>query len=556
MRKYISILVLVFLVSIGVIAQKVATETPKTGLVPSKYFRNALTVLVLDNNGSHIREIKNASDSIKIPEKFDDNNLNVRFLKSESDKDLILQSIDNLKLSNKILAKCYSRKSTGEFDMTLIGQRGMYNATADDMIKASASKVGLDKIKDAGKSLVNKSYIQVLDIRNVISMEEYYNSVDAASRKSAANNGNEFKPVKRTKNGWKGEVVSYLYKIDPSAIDTLYETMWIYAEDNNDIKSAKRNLFENAKFGFCFVMSVSTDADGTQYNQGQLLAPKVQLTNDQLFVELAQSALVNSLVIIDTKYEPFKVKTAVYAIHPVKAKIGTKEGLYIDQRFFVLENVENSKGEILSQRKAVVRVNKIANNSHISTTNDTDMSKFYQTAGRKIEPGMTMQQRNDLGVGVSVGATMTGGMGGITGKIEKTLGISPQFKAFVAGALDAKDYDGANYTFLRYQVGISQGLYFARNFSIAPFVAYGVETAKDITWTDDTSINTAFVNVGAYATINIMHNAQIIGTVNYYSLFGDAYDKDGAVIITGTQYDAAFYDRKALAVELGLRIEF
>ncbi|MFZ4798396.1 MAG: hypothetical protein ACOYMA_12945 [Bacteroidia bacterium] len=555
MKKINSLFVLLFLSFVGINAQNVATETLKTPLVPSKYNRNALTVVILDNNGSHIREIKRASDFIAIPEKYDDNNLDVRVIQSESNKDMILQNIDYLKLSNQILAKSFSRKSTGEFDMTLIGKRGMYNATGDDMIKASASKKGLENIKDAGKALVNNSYIQVLDIRNVISMEEYYNKQDAINLKNSKTYGTQFKPVERTKNGWKGEVVSYLYKIDSNAVDTLYDKMWIYNDDNYANKISKKELFDKSKFGFSFVMTVTADADGTQYNPGQLLAPKVQLTNDELFVKLTQSALVNSLFVLDTKYEPFRVKTSVYAINPVRSKIGTKEGLFIDQRFFILENVGNSKGEIVSKRKAVVRVSKIANNSQISTANDLNMSDFYQTAGRSIEKGMTMQQRNDKGFGVSVGSTMIGGMGGITAKVEKNSGLSPQLKAFIAGAIDAKQYDGYNYAFLRYQVGVSQGFYFARNFSVAPFIAYGVEGAPE----DETlSLNTRFINFGAYATINILHNCQLVGTANYYLLSGNAYYYDSESKESsdaGLKYNEFFVGRSGLAIELSLRIE-
>jgi len=555
MKKINSFLVLLYLSFIGISAQNQVTDPLKSKLIPSKYNRNALTVVVLDNNGSHISEIKNASGQITIPEKFDDNNLSVRILPGESDKDMILKSINNFKLSNQILAKSFARTPSGEFDMTFVGKRGMYNATADDMKKASASKKGLDNIREAGKSLVNNSYIQVLDIRKVISMEEYYNNLDAINLSNSKIYGTQFKPVSRTQNGWKGEVVSYLYKIDANAIDTLYDKMWIYDDDSNETKTMKRDLFDNSKFRFDFVMAVTAEANGTQYNPGQFLAPKVQLTEDELFVKLTQSALENSLFALDSKYEPFRVKTSVYAINPVQSKIGTKEGLYINQRFFVLENEQNSKGEIIAKRKAVVRVNKITNNSQISTTNDLKMSSFYQTAGNIIQTGMTMQQRNDNGLGISLGSTLIGGMGGITAKVEKSSSLSPQLKVFLAGAIDAKDYGGDSYAFLRYQLGISKGFYFARNFSFAPFAAYGMETSP----IDETvSINTSFLNIGTYATFNLLHNCQLVGTANYYLLMGNAIASDSETNETlnlGIKYDDLFDGRSGLALELSLRIE-
>lgn len=581
MKKIIPSIVFLLFVAIGILAQGVVPETLKNGLVPSRYNRNALTVIVLDNNGSYMTDIKNATGNLQIPEKYDDNLLDIRYIPSSSTADQILQTIYNFKIPNKILAKWFSRKPSGEFDMSLIATRGLYNATAGDMIKASSSKIGLDKIKDAGKALVDNSYIQVLDIRNVMSMQEYYDKQDAANRATAANTGKEFKPVKRTQNGWKGDVTSYLFKITPNAVDTLFDKMWIYDDDNQGMKSEKKNLFDYAKFGFSFVMSATANADGTQYNPSQLLAPKVQLTRDQLFDKLVNNALEQTMQVLETKYEPFRVKTSVYAIHPVGAKIGTKEGISIDQRYFIFENIQNKSGEVVSKQQGVVRVSKVANNSIVATTVNTELSKFYQTAGKHLETGMTMQQRNDYGLGISAGlGSLSGGMGGFYLKAEENLAVlsrmfmgakNPigitQLKLFGSYAFDAATYpnDNNTYAFGRFQIGLSKGFYFMRSFSVAPFLAYGVEKA---TWGDssnDYNINTAFLNIGAYATVNITHNIQVVGTANYYILVGNAYtetkNSDDTTTSTdlGFMYDdsySGFTGRSGLAIDLGLRIEF
>ncbi|MFA6580428.1 MAG: hypothetical protein WCS79_01345 [Paludibacter sp.] len=582
MKKITSIFVSLLFTTSCVLAQGVVPETLKNGLVPSTYNRNALTVIVLDNNGKYMPDIKNACGSLVIPGKYDDNDLNIRYLPASSNPDQILQAIENYKLPNKILAKWFSQQPNGEFDMSLIATRGLYNATAGDMKIASASKTGLNKIKDAGKALVNNSYIQVLDIRNVMSMQEYYDQQDAANRKSAAAAGTVFKPVERTQNGWKGDVVSYLYKINPNAVDTLFDKMWIYEDDNDAVRNEKKYLFENASFGFSFVMTATAVADGTQYNPGQTLAPKVQLTKEQLFAKLLNMSLDVTLLALETKYEPFRVKTSVYAVHPVRAKIGTKEGLSVDQRYFILENEQNNKGEVVSKQKAVVRVSKVAVNSVVAGTASVELSKFYQTAGKRIEPGMTMQQRNDFGLGLSLGGgSLTGGMGGFYMKAEENLAVltrqvagpkNPigvtQLKIFGSYAFDGGNYSNyynvGDFTFGRYQVGLSKGFYFMRAFSLAPFLAYGVEKA---TWTNsstDYNISTAFLNIGAYATINIRHNIQLVGTANYYILVGNAYSEiknsDNTTTSTdlGFMYDdsySGFAGRSGLAIDLGLRIE-
>ncbi len=541
-------------VSLCITAQNIIPETLKNGIVPSRYNRNALTVLILDNNGNCISDIKKAAETLQIPEKFDDNNLTIRYFSAPSTRDQIKQSIDNLKLSNQILAQWFSRDiKTGKFNMSLIAKRGMYNATADDMIKASTSKLGLEKIKDAGRALVNNSYIQILDIRNVISMEEYYNKVDASARKSAAEKGTEFVPVNRTQNGWIGEVFSFLYKIDSNAVDSLYNKMWIYEDDDLFTQNAKKALFDKATFGVSFVMMEKADASAIQYNPGQTLSSKVQLTRAELFAKLNNSAFQNSLFLHETNLEAFRVKTSVYAISPIRAKIGTKEGLSIDQRYFVFENFQNKKGETRYKRRGVVRAEKVANNSTVAIINSVILSDFYQTAGRKLEPGMTMQQRNDIGLGITFGKTLNGEMGGFNGKVEKTVGFTPQLKVFLAGSIESKDSSTISFQYLRYQIGVSKGFYFARNFSIAAFFGYGIEKA---TWTinsTDKNMSTAFYNAGAYATINILNNVQIVGTANYYILSGNAYDDK--VKDLGIAYDKRFVKRKGLSLDIGLRIE-
>ena len=96
--------------------------------------------------------------------------------------------------------------------------------------------------------MVNNSYIQVIDLRNVVSMQEYYDAQDAANRKSAAYAGTVFKPVDRTQNGWKGDVLSYLYRIEPSNVDSLYDKMWIYSDDNTAVREKNSHLSSEEKF--------------------------------------------------------------------------------------------------------------------------------------------------------------------------------------------------------------------------------------------------------------------------------------------------------------------
>jgi len=56
---------------------------------------------------------------------------------------------------------------------------------------------------------------------------------------------------------------------------------------------------------------------------------------------------------------------------------------------------------------------KIADNRNIAT-GSTEMSTFYQVAGGHLEPGFTLQQRNDAGIGLYLGYE-PGVVGGLAG---------------------------------------------------------------------------------------------------------------------------------------------
>ena len=233
----------------------------------------------------------------------------------------------------------------------------------------------------------------------------------------------------------------------------------------------------------------------------------------------------------------------------------------MDQSFFVIEKVENDKGEVVSKHHAVIRACKVAENGE----DVNSASKFYQTSGSKIEAGMLIQKRNDIGLGISLGQINSKEMSGAYLKLEENLSVLsnlicknkshfciPQLKLFTSLALDQTDYSINNpdtaysFSFKRFQLGLSKGFYFARYFSVAPFVAIGVESAKLSDSKNANNFNTSFLNYGASASVSISHNAQLIFTLNNYNLLKQA---------SGIDVPSGFANRKGLTYDFGLRIE-
>ncbi len=584
MKKITLLFIFTITLSTIVTSQNVQKEGSKTGEISTNYNRNAVTIIILDNNKKYISDLKKASAGIIIPSKYDDNLVGTRYVRTKSNNKAILKTLQQKQIPNEILSKWFARNELGKFDMTIIHDRGMYNATDDEIRKASGSKIGLAKLKDAGEILINHSYILVMEFDDIETMEQKYNKRDAVKKALSEKMGTEYQPVNRRKNGWMGDAKAYLYRLNfnDSIMDVFYNDLWIYDDDDEATVAVKKAKFGETIFPLSFVMEANGKGDGSQYNTGEILAPPTQLTRNELFQKMIHTGMSSVLFSIERKVEEFKVKTPLYGTDPLRAKVGKKEGLKADHRYFVLEFEQNRKGETVAKRKGVVRAKKVINNTKVSTGHSKLYTTFYQTSGRSLMSGMLLTQSNDFGVGFSGGFTLLGGMGGtyIKGEVNVSilaaifggldLGLN-QVKIYGVGAFQTKKYailgSGTKYdmNFTRLHLGISKGWYFAHNFSVAPFIGYGIEQGTNKDWIDagsyedDEYIGTQFLAYGAYFTINITHWMQAVGTLNMYTPIGYAYDKDNESwtnLGEELKYSDIFEKRKGMSIDIGLRIEF
>jgi len=121
----------------------------------------------------------------------------------------------------------------------------------------------------------------------------------------------------------------------------------------------------------------------------------------------------------------FQVVTKIEKDFPIEAPIGIKEGLKIDNRYFVYEKVETDSG-IIENRIATIRAKKVAENRGLVSVENKN-SKFYQIGYGNIEPGMIIRNKEDYGVGVSIGYGTANWI-----RLDYRLkGITPGFKVFV-----------------------------------------------------------------------------------------------------------------------------
>lgn len=545
------------LFALGLSAQD-AKETKVAQKIPSTYDRSSITFLLLDfPNDRHSGDLKGKIDKIVFADKFYNNNVNYLTLPSPFNRDdkgikpneLIKQAIEGKKISTDIISKWYARKDDGTMSMDLIEERGMFNATDAAVIKSQSTKRGNSMLKDYGNRLIERSYILVLDYKDVLTMSE------AKIEKM---------------RGWKATIVGYLYKVDytEEIQNKLYDA-WIYDDDKPEVKASKQKLFDQIEFPISFVTETSIPITSTQFGEGTQLGKFMkQKSDDQLLSELVQKGYDESLYFLEKNYEDFRVKTPIYQVGPIRAKIGKKEGLKTDYRFFAYEYVYDEKTNSSKQKfRGVIRAtSKIVDNRQVAT-GDMGTTKFYQTSGQHLETGYLLQQRNDYGVEVTLGYE-AGNVGGVYGRIDARLGRFVGIRSFflyVEGGAEMKDYKdvgGSGFTgdykgisFVHYGFGIAKGFMITRNVELRPYIGAGQEMASHKDWDKPyNQLKVLYGKGGANLALNLKHNIQIIGGMGVYSFIGYPQDADGNDI--KIDYNKLFKDRSGASALVGLRIGF
>lgn len=147
------------LVSVAVCANAQDTEF--------KYRRSSIySVLVNHTNQQFAGEIKEAFLKIPVPDKFNDHNLSVKVLNldkklkganSEKENAELTDFLSKNNVASRLVARWFNRDSyTGQCDMELVKERGLYNATEFDRQLAKRSARGLAMLQDAGEDLIGK----------------------------------------------------------------------------------------------------------------------------------------------------------------------------------------------------------------------------------------------------------------------------------------------------------------------------------------------------------------------------------------------------------------
>ena len=524
-----------------------AQDIAKSKTIPTTYDRSSFAVFYIDNSSqNHWNEVRPLIDSIVFSDKYDNNNFNNIIISSSTagqlptkgTQDALLNELNSMNIGRQLIAKWYNRQPDGTMNMDLIHKRGRFSVTDADFLKAQTSKRGNAALEDFGNRLINLSHILVIDLQNVKTTKE---------------------AKMENMKGWQATAVGYLFRLDfnEEKQNELYDN-WIYDDDTEDVKKQKRAAFDNIVFSFnpLAIQIASVSAIQLESSSGIRLALKAK-TMEQLLKEMVQKSYDEVIYKTEMKVEDLKVKTPLYETRPLRAKIGLKEGLKTDYRFFVYEHVYNPKtNEAEPKRRGVIRVagkSSIVDNRK-EATGDMGTSKFYQVAGRKLEAGFTLQQQNDFGLELIVG-----GEGGNTSglllradfRLGRFIGIPAFYLYGEFGGFDSKEYQGEKSSFMRYGAGLAKGFQLGRNLEIRPYFGFGLDNTTDEGI--GSTISSLYIKPGVNLALNLRHNIQLVGGLGAYSFIGEVTDASGYTV-AGSWDD--LYDKSGPSALFGVKFMF
>ena len=142
------------------------------------YKRSSIySILINHTEQKFANEIREAFMQIPVPDKFNDHNLSVKVLDideklqnagSKKENPYITEFFVKNNVASRLVARWFNRDYyTGQCDMELVKERGLYNATEFDKQLAMRSARGYALLQDAGEELIGNTFVLVNDIRYV-----------------------------------------------------------------------------------------------------------------------------------------------------------------------------------------------------------------------------------------------------------------------------------------------------------------------------------------------------------------------------------------------------
>lgn len=314
---------------------------------------------------------------------------------------------EDQKLANQLVAKWFNRKEDGSFDMSLIGERGHYNASVMDAHIAAGSARGLASLADAGEQLIKNTFVVVTKL-HFISNEITASIIRDISLYAAGKIESDFGRslaeaaahaiYENSKEGYSVYAMAGLYQLNwnDSVAAVFYNDLWM---SESNICPDRKKAFDE------------TNIFKLQLIGGQTARGRVFFTAGRDKEEIIKTATIrtidNVFARLQKEFDVFKPKVPLLTADPITAKIGMKEGLTGGETFEVLEQVLNPEtGLTKFERVGTITVNRreiwdnrynageIILEGDENPTGDPDRDRTtFRGRSRGLYPGMLIRMR-------------------------------------------------------------------------------------------------------------------------------------------------------------------
>lgn len=356
------------IILIVVVSMQLITISAQVAVTDVKYRRSSLHTILMESERFPYKDtVLNAYYSAPFPEKYndqtiDDKSFNPALYGNISIKDIEPNIINNYltqnKIATKLVAKWFNRQPNGSFDMSLISNRGFYSASEMETLIAQKSARGVGALADAGEELIKNTFVVVSKLNFVSNAgAATVASVGADLALNAIDNpylrmGAKFlknKVAEKAAEGYSVWCTSYLFRLNwnDSIANTFYNDYWT---DGKKLDIKKKAMFDNNEL---FKMEYI----GSEKSSILITFSLKEQRSAERYVSLATIRSVDAVYAkLQKQYDVFKTKTPLFTGYPITAKIGLKEGLENNDKYEVLEQVQDEKGLTKYVRKGIVIV--------------------------------------------------------------------------------------------------------------------------------------------------------------------------------------------------------
>ncbi|MDR0988550.1 MAG: hypothetical protein LBM06_03685 [Prevotellaceae bacterium] len=393
--------VLLSLTAVGLQAQ----EEPA-----ANYRRSSLySVLVNHDDQKFGEEIKTAFLAMPVPDKYNDHDLSVKVVTiqdkiKKDDQFLINDFLTGNQVAGRLVARWFNRDPfTGQCDMELVKERGLYNASEFDKAIAAQTQRGQAMLADAGEELIGNTFVLVNDIRYIDrgkGSKALGSILRIGGMLAGAMTGNSdftdlgdnLGSLTESYKGFKVKINTYLYRLawNQEAANSFYTAQYSAVPDQT-----KHANFMEARGGY------QLNYVGKQESSGSNVS-FIGINEDEplLMVRKAcQRALDENVTSLQKEFEFFKTKSPLVSVSPLTAYVGKKEGVTDQSRFEVLEQQEDEQGRRSYKRVGIIKpvASRIWDNRYMALEEGAEganlgFTTFKKVSGGDFLPGMLIRE--------------------------------------------------------------------------------------------------------------------------------------------------------------------